>query len=158
MTLEDDPRWYQKAVIYQVHVRAFADSNRDGIGDLPGLGTKLGYLQELGVNAVWLLPFYPSPLRDGGYDISDYTSIHPDYGSMRDFRNVVVIMTYITGQVSYVLVGLAWTYVAVRLVHSAIHLTSNDVNLRFSAYFSSAVVLLAMWGTLLVQLLRAAPV
>ncbi len=71
---------------------------------------------------------------------------------------VVVIMIYITGQVSYVLVGLAWTYVAVRLVHSAIHLTSNDVNLRFSAYFASAVVLLVMWGTLLVQLLRAAPV
>ena len=71
---------------------------------------------------------------------------------------VVVIMIYITGQVSYVLVGLAWTYVAVRLVHSAIHLTSNDVNRRFSAYFASAVVLLVTWGTLLVQLLRAAPV
>src|SRR5687767_8688682 len=89
MISEDDPRWYQKAVIYQIHIRAFFDSNRDGIGDFPGLTAKLPYLQELGVNAIWLLPFYPSPLRDGGYDISDYTAVHPDYGTMRDFKTFV---------------------------------------------------------------------
>jgi maltose alpha-D-glucosyltransferase / alpha-amylase len=89
MILEDDPRWYQKAVIYQIHVRAFYDSNRDGIGDLQGVTAKLPYLQELGVNTIWLLPFYPSPLRDGGYDISDYCGIHPDYGTMRDFQHLV---------------------------------------------------------------------
>ena len=78
-------RWYQDAVIYQIHVRAFQDSNGDGIGDFRGLTERLDYIQELGVTAVWLLPFYPSPLRDDGYDIADYTSINPSYGSMRDF-------------------------------------------------------------------------
>ncbi len=77
--------WYQDAVIYQLHVRAFQDSNGDGIGDFRGLTDRLDYLQELGVTAVWLLPFYPSPLRDDGYDIADYTSINPAYGTMRDF-------------------------------------------------------------------------
>jgi maltose alpha-D-glucosyltransferase / alpha-amylase len=78
--------WYKDAIIYQLHVRTFCDSNGDGIGDFPGLMQKLDYLQELGVNAVWLLPFFPSPLRDDGYDISDYTSVHPSYGRLEDFK------------------------------------------------------------------------
>ena len=86
LLLEPDPRWYQDAVIYELHVRAFADSDGDGIGDFRGLTGKLDYLQDLGVTALWLLPFYPSPLRDDGYDIADYASIHPDYGTMDDFR------------------------------------------------------------------------
>ncbi|MPZ97808.1 MAG: maltose alpha-D-glucosyltransferase [Dehalococcoidia bacterium] len=81
--------WYKDAIIYELHVRAFADSNGDGIGDFRGLTDRLDYLRELGVTAIWLLPFYPSPLRDGGYDISDYTSINPDYGTMRDFTRFV---------------------------------------------------------------------
>ena len=80
-----DPLWYKDAVIYEVHVKAFCDSNHDGIGDFPGLTSKLDYLQALGVNTVWLLPFYPSPQRDDGYDISDYKNIHPDYGTRKDF-------------------------------------------------------------------------
>jgi maltose alpha-D-glucosyltransferase/alpha-amylase len=78
--------WYRDAVIYELHVRAFADSNGDGIGDLRGLISKLDYLQDLGITAVWLLPFYPSPLRDDGYDIAQYKGIHPAYGVLRDFR------------------------------------------------------------------------
>jgi maltose alpha-D-glucosyltransferase/alpha-amylase len=78
--------WYQDAIIYEVHVRAFADSDGDGIGDFKGLLGKLDYLQELGVTALWLLPFYPSPLKDDGYDISDYRKIHENYGALRDFR------------------------------------------------------------------------
>jgi maltose alpha-D-glucosyltransferase/alpha-amylase len=78
--------WYKDAIIYQVHVRAFHDSNNDGVGDFRGLMQKLDYLQDLGVTALWLLPFYPSPLRDDGYDISDYTGVHPSYGSLRDFQ------------------------------------------------------------------------
>lgn len=77
--------WYQDAVIYQLHVRSFFDSDEDGIGDFRGLTEKLDYIQALGVNAIWLLPFFPSPLRDGGYDISDYASIHAAYGTQRDF-------------------------------------------------------------------------
>ncbi|MBI1209406.1 MAG: maltose alpha-D-glucosyltransferase [Azospirillum sp.] len=84
-----DPQWYRDAIIYEVHVKSFFDSNSDGIGDFPGLLQKLDYLRDLGVTAVWLLPFYPSPLRDDGYDISDYRSIHPSYGTMRDFRAFV---------------------------------------------------------------------
>jgi maltose alpha-D-glucosyltransferase/alpha-amylase len=84
--LQDDPLWYKDAVIYQTHVRAFYDSDGDGIGDFRGLTEKLDYLQDLGITAIWLLPFYPSPLRDDGYDISDYRSIHPIYGTMRDFK------------------------------------------------------------------------
>ena len=84
--LEDDPEWYKDAVIYELHVRAFADSNGDGIGDFAGLVERLDYLADLGVTALWLLPFYPSPLRDGGYDISDYWNVHPDYGSVDDFK------------------------------------------------------------------------
>jgi len=82
----DAATWYQDAVIYEVHVRAFADSDGDGIGDFKGLLGKLDYLQELGVTALWLLPFYPSPLKDDGYDISDYRRIHENYGTLRDFR------------------------------------------------------------------------
>ena len=83
---DDDPLWYKDAVVYELHVRAFYDTNGDGIGDLPGLTAKLDYLRDLGVTAVWLLPFYPSPLRDDGYDISDYADIHPSYGTLKDFR------------------------------------------------------------------------
>ncbi len=81
--------WYKDAVIYELHVRAFADSNGDGRGDFPGLTQHLDYLHQLGVTALWLLPFYPSPLKDDGYDIADYTAIHPDYGTLSDFRRFV---------------------------------------------------------------------
>lgn len=81
--------WYRDAVIYQLHVRSFADGNGDGIGDFSGLTAHLDHIQDLGATAVWLLPFYPSPLRDGGYDIADYTGINPDYGTMRDFRRFI---------------------------------------------------------------------
>ncbi len=85
-TSPEQPRWYQDAVIYEVHVRAFRDENGDGVGDFRGLTKRLDYIRDLGVTALWLLPFYPSPLRDDGYDIGDYTSIHPAYGTMRDFK------------------------------------------------------------------------
>ncbi|MEX1037356.1 MAG: maltose alpha-D-glucosyltransferase [Acidimicrobiia bacterium] len=78
--------WYHDAIIYEVHVRSFRDANGDGIGDFRGLTSKLDYLRDLGVTAIWLLPFYPSPLRDDGYDIADYLSINPSYGNMRDFK------------------------------------------------------------------------
>jgi maltose alpha-D-glucosyltransferase/alpha-amylase len=81
-----DPLWYKDAVIYEVHVRAFADSDGDGRGDFQGLTGKLDYLRDLGVTALWLLPFYPSPWRDDGYDIADYTSVHPAYGTLEDFK------------------------------------------------------------------------
>src|SRR5881396_592976 len=87
--LESDPLWYKDAIIYEVHVKAFFDSNNDGIGDFPGLIEKLDYLADLGITCVWLLPFYPSPLRDDGYDISDYHGVHPAYGTLRDFRTFV---------------------------------------------------------------------
>ena len=74
--LTDDPLWYKDAVLYEVHVRALADGNGDGIGDFRGLMDRLDYLQDLGITALWLLPFYPSPLRDDGYDIADYTSVN----------------------------------------------------------------------------------
>ncbi len=86
LRLEDDPLWYKKAIIYELHVKSFCDMNGDGIGDFQGLIAKLGHLQALGVTAVWLLPFYPSPLRDDGYDIADYTGINPDYGTLADFK------------------------------------------------------------------------
>jgi maltose alpha-D-glucosyltransferase/alpha-amylase len=82
----DESRWYQDAVIYQTHVKAFFDSDADGIGDFRGLTTKLEYLQDLGVTTLWILPFYPSPLRDDGYDTADYTGVHPSYGTLRDFK------------------------------------------------------------------------
>ena len=85
----DDPLWYKDAIIYQLHVRAFADSNNDGIGDFVGLTEKLGYLQDLGVNTLWLMPFYPSPGRDDGYDIADYGTVSPAYGTMKEFRRFI---------------------------------------------------------------------
>jgi maltose alpha-D-glucosyltransferase/alpha-amylase len=81
-----DPLWYKDAIIYELHVRAFADSNNDGIGDFPGLIQKLDYLQDLGVTCLWLLPFFPSPLRDDGYDIANYLDVHPSYGTLDDFK------------------------------------------------------------------------
>jgi maltose alpha-D-glucosyltransferase/alpha-amylase len=84
--LSDDPLWFKDAVIYQVHVRTFHDSDNDGIGDFRGLTAKLDYLQDLGVTAIWLLPFYPSPLKDEGYDIADYRGVNPIYGDLDDFR------------------------------------------------------------------------
>ncbi len=84
-----DPSWYKDAIIYQLHVKAFFDADDDGIGDFRGLCQKLDYLQDLGVTALWLLPFYPSPLRDDGYDISDYKNINPSYGRMHDFKQFV---------------------------------------------------------------------
>ncbi len=78
--------WYKDAIIYQTHVKAFYDTNGDGIGDIAGLTRKLDYLQDLGVDVIWLLPFYPSPLRDDGYDIADYTSVHESYGTLSDFK------------------------------------------------------------------------
>jgi len=86
LALRNDNLWYKDSIIYQLHVRTFYDSNADGIGDFPGLTQKLGYLQELGVSALWLMPFYPSPLKDDGYDIADYTSVHPSYGTVQDFK------------------------------------------------------------------------
>jgi maltose alpha-D-glucosyltransferase/alpha-amylase len=88
-TLEDDPLWYKDAIIYQTHVKAYFDSNGDGVGDFHGLTEKLDYIADLGVNTIWLLPFFPSPMRDDGYDIADYRNIYPDYGTRRDFRDFV---------------------------------------------------------------------
>lgn len=85
----EDPLWYKDALIYQLHVKAFGDSSQDGIGDFRGLIERLNYLQELGVDTLWLMPFYPSPLRDDGYDIADYQNVHPDYGTLADFRAFV---------------------------------------------------------------------
>ena len=82
----DDALWYRDAVIYQLHIKAFYDSNGDGVGDFGGLAQKLDYVQDLGVDTIWLLPFYPSPLRDDGYDIADYRNVHPQYGTLDDFR------------------------------------------------------------------------
>ncbi len=89
MNKNDTKNWYKDAVIYQAHVRSFKDSNGDGIGDFRGLIQKLGYLKSLGVTAIWILPFYKSPLKDGGYDISDFTSINEDYGTMADFKRFI---------------------------------------------------------------------
>ena len=81
-----DPLWFKDAVFYELHVKAFYDSNDDGIGDFRGLIQKLDYLEWLGVTCIWLLPFFPSPLRDDGYDVSDYRGVFPDYGSLEDLR------------------------------------------------------------------------
>src|SRR5256885_4644020 len=81
-----DALWYKDAIIYELHVKTFADSDGDGIGDFRGLIEKLDYLQELGITAVWLLPFYPSPLKDDGYDIADYFGVNRNYGTLDDFR------------------------------------------------------------------------
>jgi maltose alpha-D-glucosyltransferase/alpha-amylase len=82
-----DPLWYKDAVFYQLHVKSFADSNGDGIGDFPGLTSKLDHLASLGVDCLWLQPMYPSPFKDDGYDISDYTNVHPSYGTLKDFED-----------------------------------------------------------------------
>jgi maltose alpha-D-glucosyltransferase/alpha-amylase len=84
-----DPLWWRDAVIYQLHVKSFMDSNDDGIGDFAGLMSRLDHVAGLGVDVIWLLPFYPSPLKDDGYDISDYTSVHPDYGTLSDLRRFI---------------------------------------------------------------------
>ena len=81
-----DPLWYKDAVIYELHVKTFCDSDGDGMGDFRGLIEKLDYFQELGITAIWLLPFYPSPLRDDGYDIADYFDVNPNFGTLDDFR------------------------------------------------------------------------
>jgi len=86
MPLNRDVLWYKDAIIYQVHVRTFQDGNGDGIGDFQGLEGKLDYLQELGINTIWLMPFFPSPLRDDGYDIADYNAVHSSYGTLEDFQ------------------------------------------------------------------------
>ena len=85
----DDPLWYKDAIIYQLHVKSFFDANNDGIGDFAGLMMKLDYVAELGVNTIWLLPFYPSPRLDDGYDIAEYRAVHPDYGSMGDVKRFI---------------------------------------------------------------------
>ncbi|WP_414691314.1 maltose alpha-D-glucosyltransferase [Noviherbaspirillum sp.] len=89
MLFNEDPLWYKDAVIYQVHVKSFYDANNDGIGDFAGLIEKLDYIASLGVNTIWLLPFYPSPRRDDGYDIADYRGVHPDYGTMADAKRFI---------------------------------------------------------------------
>jgi maltose alpha-D-glucosyltransferase/alpha-amylase len=86
---EDDPLWYKDAIIYEAHVKSFFDSNNDGVGDFQGLTLKLDYLQGLGVTCLWLLPFFPSPLKDDGYDVADYLNIHPQYGTLDDFKAFV---------------------------------------------------------------------
>jgi maltose alpha-D-glucosyltransferase/alpha-amylase len=86
LPLKREPGWYKDAIIYQIHVRSFYDSNADGIGDFQGLAQRLDYVQELGANTIWLMPFFPSPLRDDGYDISDYRSVHPSYGMLEDCK------------------------------------------------------------------------
>ncbi|MBA3948106.1 MAG: maltose alpha-D-glucosyltransferase [Herpetosiphonaceae bacterium] len=85
--MQDQSLWYKDAVFYEVHVKTFYDGNGDGIGDFPGLTSKLDYLQGLGINCIWLLPFFPSPLRDDGYDIADYSTINPAYGTLEDFKS-----------------------------------------------------------------------
>ncbi|HMH28994.1 MAG TPA: maltose alpha-D-glucosyltransferase [Steroidobacteraceae bacterium] len=85
----NDALWYKDAVIYQVNVKSFFDSNADGIGDFKGLTSKLEYIRDLGVNTIWLMPFYPSPLKDDGYDIADYQNVHPQFGTLEDFRNML---------------------------------------------------------------------
>jgi len=101
--------WYKDAIIYELHVKAFYDKNNDGIGDFQGLTEKLDYLQDLGINTIWLLPFFVSPLKDDGYDIADYYKINPDYGTMRDFktfikeckkRNIKIIIELVVNHVS----------------------------------------------------------
>src|SRR5579872_2357847 len=86
---DEDPLWYKDAVIYEAHVKSFFDSNQDGVGDFQGFTGKLDYLQSLGITCVWLLPFFPSPLRDDGYDISDYLNVHLSYGTLDDFKAFV---------------------------------------------------------------------
>ena len=86
---ERDPLWFKRAVFYEIHLRGFFDGNADGSGDFRGLTEKLDYLQWLGIDVIWLLPMYASPLRDGGYDIADYYEVHPDYGTIDDVRTFI---------------------------------------------------------------------
>jgi maltose alpha-D-glucosyltransferase/alpha-amylase len=88
-TAADDPLWYKDAIIYQCHVKSFFDANNDGVGDFAGLTAKLDYIAELGVNTIWLLPFYPSPRLDDGYDISEYRAVHPEYGTLNDVKRFI---------------------------------------------------------------------
>jgi len=88
-SFSEDPLWYKDAVIYQLHVKSFFDANNDGVGDFAGLIERLDYIATLGVNTIWLLPFYPSPRRDDGYDIAAYIGVHPDYGTMEDARRFI---------------------------------------------------------------------
>src|SRR3989338_3708236 len=87
--MDNESTWYKDAIIYELHVKTFFDSNQNGYGDFPGLTQKLDYLQELGINCIWLLPFYKTPMKDDGYDISDYREISPEYGTMDDFKHFV---------------------------------------------------------------------
>src|ERR1700712_3793775 len=84
-----DPVWFKDAIIYQLHLKSFFDGNNDGVGDFKGLIEKLDYVAELGVTAIWMLPFYPSPRRDDGYDIADYQGVHADYGDLDDVRRFI---------------------------------------------------------------------
>src|ERR671914_1508659 len=85
----NEPDWYKDAIVYELHVRAFFDSNGDGSGDFQGLTRKLDYLADLGITAIWLLPFYPSPGKDDGYDIAGYTSVKSEYGTLRDVKQLI---------------------------------------------------------------------
>ena len=107
--LESDSTWFKTAVFYELYVRSFYDSNADGYGDFPGLTEKLDYLEWLGIDCIWLLPFYQSPLKDGGYDISDFYSILPEYGNLNDFmvflseaheRNIRVVADFVMNHTS----------------------------------------------------------
>ncbi len=80
--------WYMNAFLYEVHIRAYCDSNGDGIGDIRGLISKLDYIKNLGVDCIWILPIFVSPLKDDGYDIADYYNVHPDYGTLEDFKSL----------------------------------------------------------------------
>ena len=84
VTLSDDPQWWRSAVVYQVYPRSFADADGDGTGDVDGIIDRLPYLAQLGVDAIWVSPWYTSPLADGGYDVADYRDIHPDFGTLAD--------------------------------------------------------------------------
>ena len=84
-TLTPDANWWRQAVVYQIYPRSFADANGDGLGDIPGVTSRAGYLEKLGIDAVWLSPFYPSALADGGYDVADYRNVDPRLGTLEDF-------------------------------------------------------------------------
>src|SRR5579863_6640582 len=86
---EANPLWFKQAIFYEIHIRGFYDGNGDGSGDFQGLTEKLDYLEWLGIDCIWLLPFYASPLRDGGYDIADFYAVHPDYGNVDDVKRLI---------------------------------------------------------------------
>ena len=101
MTKLDDLKWWQKAVFYQIYPRCFADGNGDGIGDLRGIIDKLPYLENLGIEAIWLSPHYPSPLYDCGYDIADYTDVAPEYGRLADFQRFLIKRECMVGKAGF---------------------------------------------------------